>query len=100
MVVESTRTPLRCGADQGRPAVLLRPTLPSAAELGELRVPVSVLLAEHSRAHDVAAVDRHLRTRLPDAAINTLAGVSHHAIPTEHPKQLATQLLQTTTNDR
>ncbi len=87
-------------ADQGRPAVLLRPTLPSAEELGELRVPVSVLLAEHSRAHDVAAVDRHVRTRIPGAAISTLAGVSHHAIPTEHPEQLATQLLQTPTNDR
>lgn len=79
--------------DQGRPAVLLRPTLPSAAELGGLRVPVSVLLAERSRVHDVVALERRVRTQLPDAAVDILAGVSHHAIPTEHPEQLAAKLL-------
>lgn len=87
-------------AHQGRPAVLLRPTLPSAAELGELRVPVSVLLAERSQVHDVVALERRVRTRLPDAAVSTLAGVSHHAIPTEHPEQLATQLLRASADDR
>jgi pimeloyl-ACP methyl ester carboxylesterase len=87
-------------AHQGRPAVLLRPTLPSAAELGELRVPVSVLLTERSQVHDVVALERRVRTRLPDAAVSTLAGVSHHAIPTEHPEQLATQLLRASADDR
>lgn len=55
------------GADQGRPAVLLRPTPPTPQELGALRMPVSVLLAELSRAHDVDAVARAVRTRLPGA---------------------------------
>ncbi len=76
----------------GRPAVLLRPTKPTAQQLAELRVPVSVLLAEHSRAHDIHAVARQVRTRLPDATIPTLAGVSHHAIPTEYPGQLAAHI--------
>jgi len=87
-------------ADQGRPAVLLRPTLPSAQDLSRLQLPVSVLLAERSRVHDPAALDRRLRTLLPDAATSTLTGVSHHAIPTEHPEQLASQLLRATAGDR
>lgn len=76
-------------AAPGRPAVLLRPSRPSAQQLAGLGVPVSVLLAEHSRAHDVDAVARQVRARLPGATIATLAGVSHHAIPTEHPDRLA-----------
>lgn len=76
----------------GRPAVLLRPTRPSAQQLAELDVPVSVLLAERSRAHSITAVARQVRTRLPRATIATLSGVSHHAIPTEHPYQLAAHI--------
>jgi pimeloyl-ACP methyl ester carboxylesterase len=86
-------------ADQGRPAVLLRPTQPSAQDLNGLQLPVSVLLAEHSRVHDPAALHRRLRTLLPDAATSTLTGISHHAIPTEHPEQLASQLLRATASD-
>lgn len=86
--------------DQGRPAVLFRPTRPSAAELDALRVPVSVLLAECSRVHDVGALDHQIRTQLPGATISTMAGVSHHAIPTECADQLATHLLRAVTDHR
>lgn len=86
-------------ADQGRPTVLLRPTIPPTAKLRQLQVPVCVLLAERSRAHNTTKLDRDVRTRLPRAAVNTLPKVSHHAIPTEHPEQLAAHLLHLTTHD-
>jgi pimeloyl-ACP methyl ester carboxylesterase len=86
-------------ADQPRPAVLLRPTPPPEVELHQLRVPVTVLLAEHSRVHHIEAVERRIRKNLPHATVNTLAGVSHHGIPTEHPDQLAVQLIKASTRD-
>ena len=87
-------------ADQGRPAVLLRPTLPSSAALGELRVPVSVLIPERTRVHDAAALQEQVRRRAPGAATHTLAGISHHAIPTEQTQQLASHLLRAAADGR
>ena len=82
----------RMVSHQGRPAALLRPSPPTEADLGELRVPVDVLVAEHSRAHDTARLARRAHDLLPDATIATLEGISHHQIPTERPEQLVAHL--------
>lgn len=73
---------------QGRPAVLLRPRPPDDLEVQGLGVRVDVLVAERSRAHDVARLVRRARALLPDASVTVLAGVSHHQVPTERPEQL------------
>ncbi len=54
---------------------------PGARQLGELNLPVLILLAERSRVHDIAKVADNARRTLPDATIAVLPGLSHHLIP-------------------
>lgn len=79
--------------NQGRSGHLVVPARPRAAELRRLTVPVLVLAAELSRQHDVARLRAGAR-QLPDVRLRTLAGVSHHQVPTENPDELAAVLLE------
>ncbi|MFB6436821.1 alpha/beta fold hydrolase [Streptomyces sp. NPDC056411] len=54
---------------------------PDTAGLRAAGVPVLVLLAEHSRAHDLHRVAAGAARALPDARVETLPGVSHHSVP-------------------
>jgi pimeloyl-ACP methyl ester carboxylesterase len=54
---------------------------PERERLAASTVPTLVLLAERSRAHDVAAVARQAGQLMPRALISTLSGVSHHGLP-------------------
>jgi pimeloyl-ACP methyl ester carboxylesterase len=76
------------GADLGRPSIVL-PRLPGPAELAGLDVPVLVVVAGRSRAHDPVRVAERARELLPDVTVQTLAPAAHHTIPTEDADELA-----------
>lgn len=61
---------------------------PEPRRLGELNIPVLILLAENSRVHDTAKVAAAARRTLPDATVATLPAVSHHMIPFTRPDDL------------
>ena len=65
-----------------------------AEQLSSLTIPTLILLAQHSRVHDVAKVREAARRSLPHAVIETLPGVSHHMIPFEHPEAINRRLLE------
>ncbi|MEV6206448.1 alpha/beta fold hydrolase [Kitasatospora sp. NPDC051914] len=67
---------------RARPAVLRRP------DVSGLRVPVLVLLAGRSGAHDVRRVAAGARRALPSAEVEVLEGVSHHAMPAARAAEL------------
>jgi pimeloyl-ACP methyl ester carboxylesterase len=64
-------------------ARIVMPRLPRPNELARLGAPTLVVTAARSRAHDPGEIARRARDRLPDVATATLAGASHHSIPTE-----------------
>jgi len=66
---------------------------PEPDRLAGCTVPTLVLLAERSRAHDVAAVARGARRLMPRAVVSTLPGVSHHEMPMRHAAELNRELL-------
>ncbi|MBW5424057.1 alpha/beta fold hydrolase [Streptomyces sp. BG9H] len=61
---------------------------PAPASLRELRLPVLLLLAARSRAHDIRKVAARARALLPDVTVATLPDVSHHALPHARPAEL------------
>lgn len=61
---------------------------PAADRIRSLRTPTLLLLAEHSRQHDIARVARNAERLLPDARVVVLPGVSHHSVPMRHPDAL------------
>lgn len=58
-----------------------------------LRMPVLVLLAEHSRTHDAAKVAEKARAVLPQAEVTVLPGATHHTLPLAEPEQLNEHLI-------
>jgi pimeloyl-ACP methyl ester carboxylesterase len=58
-----------------------------------LRVPVLVLLAEHSRTHHAAKVADRARRTLPRAEVALLPGATHHSLPLTAPQQLNDRLM-------
>jgi pimeloyl-ACP methyl ester carboxylesterase len=75
------------GADLGRPQIVL-PAVLKPAELASLVMPVLVVIAARSRAHDPAQIAARARQRLPEVTVETLAQASHHTIPTEDAGEL------------
>ncbi|MFF4169476.1 alpha/beta fold hydrolase [Streptomyces sp. NPDC001744] len=63
---------------------------PRAADLG---MPVLVVLAERSRAHDAAAVADRVRRALPRAEVALLPGATHHSLPLTEPEALDERLI-------
>ncbi|MFF8605043.1 alpha/beta fold hydrolase [Streptomyces sp. NPDC015346] len=58
---------------------------PSAPELSGLKPPTLLLLAERSRAHDVARVAARARAAVPGLETATLPGATHHTLPVAVP---------------
>jgi pimeloyl-ACP methyl ester carboxylesterase len=75
------------GHDLGR-AQIVMPQLPRASELAALQVPVLILVAGASQAHDPRRMAERARGRLPGATVVTVPGATHHTIPTEDAGQL------------
>lgn len=75
------------GQEMGR-AKIVMPRRPSRSELTGLQLPVLVILAGQSRAHDPRRIERRVRDRLPGASIVTLPQASHHSIPVNDADQI------------
>lgn len=80
------------GATQFRAARVVPDCPPRADRLRGLPVPVQVLLAGQSRAHDVRAVAAAATERLPHVTVDVLAGATHHSLPIEPAGELAGRL--------
>ncbi|WP_416966926.1 alpha/beta fold hydrolase [Streptomyces sp. 4F14] len=59
----------------------------------DLRMPVLVLLAEHSRAHNAVKVADRARRTLVQGEVAMLPGATHHSLPLTDPKQLNDRLM-------
>jgi pimeloyl-ACP methyl ester carboxylesterase len=59
----------------------------------DLRMPVLVLLAEHSRAHHAAKVADRARRMLSQGEVALLPGATHHSLPLTAPTRLNDHLL-------
>lgn len=75
----------------GRMHIVL-PKRPRPQELSHLAMPILVVLAGRSRAHDVGAVAAHARQHLANVQMSELPGATHHTIPTEDTAQLLAAL--------
>ncbi|WP_385627027.1 alpha/beta fold hydrolase [Streptomyces sp. SudanB135_2055] len=60
--------------------------------VADLRMPVLVLLAEHSRTHHTHRVADRARRTLPQAEVAVLPGATHHSLPLTTPEQLNDRL--------
>ncbi|MBT2441459.1 alpha/beta hydrolase [Streptomyces sp. ISL-36] len=60
---------------------------PSPAELSTLKPPTLLLLAERSRAHDIARVASRARAAVPGVETATLPGATHHTLPVASPPE-------------
>ncbi|MET9375025.1 alpha/beta fold hydrolase [Streptomyces sp. NPDC002992] len=60
---------------------------PTAAELNTLRPPTLVLLAERSRAHDIARAAARARAAVHGVETATLPGATHHTLPVGSPPE-------------
>ncbi|MGA5089304.1 MULTISPECIES: alpha/beta fold hydrolase [unclassified Streptomyces] len=56
--------------------------------VADLRMPVLVLLAGRSRAHDAGKVADRARRKLPQSKVVVLPGATHHSLPLTAPEQL------------
>jgi pimeloyl-ACP methyl ester carboxylesterase len=68
------------GQNLGRARIVL-PRRPRRGQLAGLHVPVLVIVAARSQAHDPHRIARRARDRLPDVTTATLGGATHHSIP-------------------
>ncbi|MGW1893324.1 alpha/beta fold hydrolase [Streptomyces sp. NPDC002004] len=59
----------------------------------DLRMPVLVLLAEHSRAHRTGKVADRARRTLSQGEVAVLPGATHHSLPLSAPKRLNDRLM-------
>jgi pimeloyl-ACP methyl ester carboxylesterase len=73
---------------------IVMPRRPPAERLAGFAVPTLVVLAENSRSHDIHQVQANARRLLPDVVTTTLAGQTHHTIPTHNAEALNRVLLE------
>ncbi|MFE7131240.1 alpha/beta fold hydrolase [Streptomyces sp. NPDC057638] len=69
---------------------------PTASALRECGVPVLLVLAGRSRAHDPRRAAATARALLPDVRVHILPDASHHSLPTEAPERLTPLLAEFT----
>lgn len=67
---------------------------PKPRAMRALDVPVLVLMAEHSRVHNINTVAERASRTLPRAVVETLPDVSHHMIPFTQPETLNKKLTE------
>ncbi|RVW08908.1 alpha/beta hydrolase [Prescottella agglutinans] len=72
-----------------RPVV---PKRPRRRDLGQIRCPTTVVLAELSRIHDIRRVRAGVRKALPGARTAVLSGASHYTLPMAPAAELITVL--------
>jgi pimeloyl-ACP methyl ester carboxylesterase len=69
------------------------PRHPDPQRLRAMRVPTLVVVAERSRAHNLARVEANARRLLPDVTIAVQPGVAHQSMPTADADVLDRELL-------
>jgi hypothetical protein len=82
------------GGGEFRGAKIVMPKPPAAKLLTEMTVPTLVLLAEHSKAHNIRLVRASAERLLPRLTVAVLRGGSHHSIPASEPDQLNRELVE------
>lgn len=65
----------------------------SRPRAADLRMPVLVLLAEHSRAHHAGKVADRACRKLPQGKVVVLPGATHHSLPLTAPQRLNEHLM-------
>lgn len=80
------------GAVEFRAAKVITGPRPDVSRLAAASVPTLVLLAEHSRAHDLHRVAARAG-RTPGVRIGTMAGVAHHSLPYDRADALGRRVL-------
>lgn len=80
------------GAQAPRPRIVVgRP--PKAEDLKALTLPVLLVLAGRSKAHDVARVERRARMTIANLTVRTLPNATHFTLPALHAADLDRELL-------
>jgi pimeloyl-ACP methyl ester carboxylesterase len=92
MGVDPAWLKLKCLGLEFPSAKIVLPRRPAPDRLRASTVPTLLLLAEQSRAHDVRKVSANAHGLMPHVVSTILPNVSHHAMPTEQPKQLNREL--------
>ncbi len=69
------------GGGEFRGARLVLPRRPDAAALRATKVPMLVVLAERSRAHDISRIGATARRLVPAVQVTVLPGAAHHTLP-------------------
>ena len=67
---------------------IVQPRPPAAERLRRCEVPILVVLAARSRAHDAAAVGERAKALLPRVRTHVLPTATHHTLPLAHADEL------------
>ncbi|MFH8282578.1 alpha/beta fold hydrolase [Streptomyces antibioticus] len=70
-----------------------KPITGARPRTADLRIPVLVLLAEHSRAHHAVKVADRARRTLVQAEVAVLPAATHHSLPLTEPQQVNDRLM-------
>ncbi|MFE8014023.1 alpha/beta fold hydrolase [Streptomyces antibioticus] len=70
-----------------------KPITGARPRTADLRIPVLVLLAEHSRAHHAAKVADRARRMLAQGEVAVLSAATHHSLPLTEPNQVNDRLM-------
>ncbi|MCX5173587.1 alpha/beta hydrolase [Streptomyces antibioticus] len=70
-----------------------KPIAGARPRTADLRIPVLVLLAEHSRAHHAAKVAARARRMLVQGEVALLPAATHHSLPLTEPNQVNDRLM-------
>lgn len=81
------------GGGEYRGARIVLPHPPAADRLRAMNLPVLVVMAGRSQAHDVRRIARRAGQLVPGIVVTTLPGATHHSIPATNPGPLNQQLL-------
>jgi pimeloyl-ACP methyl ester carboxylesterase len=79
------------GHDLGRAKIVL-PRRPHRRDLAGLNIPVLVIAAGQSRAHNPEKILRRARARLPDVTTATIPQATHHTMPAQDVPELLDHL--------
>lgn len=77
-----------------RPKSFVNGRKPKPAQLRTLTMPLLVILAERSKAHDIRRVEANARKTVDQVRVEVLPGASHHTIPTEHGAELGRRIAE------
>jgi pimeloyl-ACP methyl ester carboxylesterase len=91
--LDPAATKLSClGGGEFRGSKVIVARRPSAADLQGLSMPALLVLAEKSKAHNIAKVRATAERLVPQLSVVELPGASHHSLPSADPGRLNQEL--------